>query len=51
LTFMETSYPNVVEAISVSKNISIDAEKKMKAAFKEFQQGSTELLKGMGVNS
>jgi F-type H+/Na+-transporting ATPase subunit alpha len=51
LKFLEASYPNVIEAIAISKNISIDAEKKMKAAFLEFQQGSAELLKGMGVNS
>ena len=51
LKFMEASYPNVIEAIAISKNISIDAEKKMKEAFIEFQQGSKELRKGMGVNS
>jgi F-type H+/Na+-transporting ATPase subunit alpha len=51
LRFLEASYPRVLEAIANSKNISIDAEKLMKDAFKEFQQGSKELLKGMGVNS
>jgi F-type H+-transporting ATPase subunit alpha len=50
-SFLEASFPKVIQAISASRNISIDTENMMKKALVEYKQGSVTLRKGMGVNS
>jgi F-type H+/Na+-transporting ATPase subunit alpha len=51
LRFIEASYPEIMEAVFISKNISIKAEDMLKKALNEYKQGSSKLLKGVGVNS